>query len=325
LPVHSFWVAVAITTLGAASVAQQSVPPSAALDKGFTFNVSVGEVLVHATVRNKKGSPVAGLGKENFQIFEDHVLQPIKHFSHEDIPVTVGLVIDNSGSMRTKRPEVISAALAFASSSNSRDQMFLVNFNEHVSLGLPSTQPFTDKPDELRAAMATVKSNGKTALFDAVALALGHLKKGDKDKRVLIVVSDGADNASVRTKEQILEMASRSDAIIYAIGIYDPEDPDRSPKVLSEMAKATGGEAFFPATLKEVLPVCEKIAHDIRNQYTLSYTPANPKQDGAFRAIQVRAGEVNGHGYFVTTRSGYVAPLHPASAVLGTAKPEARN
>jgi Ca-activated chloride channel family protein len=303
------------------AVAQQSAP-SASPGMQYTINVNVREVVLHATVRTRKGTPVAGLGVENFQVFEDRVQQPIKHFSREDIPVTVGLVIDNSGSMRPKRAEVIAAALAFAGSSNPQDQMFLVNFNEHVSFGLPPKTPFTDKPDQLKAAMSTVISDGKTALYDAVSIALEHLKKGNRDKKVLIVVSDGADNASAQTKTQMLELANKSDAIIYALGIYEPDDPDRSPKVLSELAKATGGEAFFPETLKDVVPICERIAHEIRNQYTISYSPTNERQDGTYRAVQVRVA-TSKVGLFVITRSGYVAPFKPAA--IGESKPQVRN
>lgn len=282
-------------------------PPS---DNPYTIKVNVHEVLLHATVRNKKGTPVAGLAQENFQVFEDRTIQPIKHFSHEDIPVTAGIIIDNSGSMRPKRAEVITAALAFAGSSNPQDQMFLVNFNEHVSFGLPTNMQFTDKPEQLKIAMGSVMADGKTALFDAVAFALDHLKKGNRDKKVLIVISDGADNASTHTKAQILGLAAQSDAIIYALGIYDPDDQEnQDPRVLSDLAKATGGEAYFPKSLQEVVPICERIAHEIRNQYTITYVSTNPKEDGAYRSIQVRAAERGGRGLAVTTRVGYFAPV----------------
>jgi len=289
-------------------------------DDSFTVKVNVHEVLLHATVRNNNGTPVAGLGQNDFKVFEDHVLQPIKHFSHEDIPVTVGIVIDNSGSMRPKRAEVIAAALAFAGSSNPHDQMFLVNFNEHVSFGLPAGMLFTDQPEQLKTAMDTFIADGQTALFDAVAIALEHLKKGDRDKKVLIIISDGSDNASVHTKAQVLALASKSDAIIYGLGIYEPDDPDvRDPHVLSQFSKATGGESYYPATLREVLPICERIAHEVRNQYTISYVPSNQQMDGTFRAIQVKAS----HGLTVVTRAGYVAPLR--SPTVGAVKPEMRN
>ena len=173
----------------------------------------------------------------------------IEYYSHEDIPVTVGLVLDNSGSMGPKRDEVIAAALAFARSSNPQDQMFVVNFNEHVSFGLPADMPFTDQTAQLQAALSKFKANGETALYDALAVALEHLKKGNRDKKVLIVVSDGGDNASKYKLSQILAMAGQSDAIIYTIGIYTEEDPDKNPDALRQLSKATGGEAFFPQTV----------------------------------------------------------------------------
>jgi Ca-activated chloride channel homolog len=285
-------------------------PPVAPSDPGYTINVKVNEVLLHATVRSRKGTPVAGLKRENFQIFEDRVMQQIRHFSQRDIPVTVGLVIDNSGSMRPRRAEVIAAALAFAASSHPQDQMFLVNFNENVWMGLPRGLSFTDDPGQLQKAMSTVISNGKTALYDAVIAGLQHLQKGTFDKKVLIVVSDGADNASIHTKEEMLALAARSQAIIYGLGIYEPDDPDnRHPRqALTAMATATGGEAFFPRELREVLPICERVAGEIRNQYTLSYVPTNHHQDGSYRTIQVRAETPQGRGLAVTTRRGYLAP-----------------
>jgi VWFA-related protein len=291
--------------------------PAPSSEVGYTLHVNVGEVVLHATVRNRKGTPVAGLSANDFQVFEDRVPQPIRHFSHEDIPVTVGLVIDNSGSMRPKRAEVIAAALAFASSSNPKDEMFLVNFNEHVSLGLSPKTPFTDQRDQLKVAMSTVMSDGRTALYDAVAVALEHLKDGSRDKKVLIIVSDGADNASKQTKSQMMNLAKQSDAIIYALGIYEADDPDRNPGVLSELTKMTGGQAYFPEELKDVLPISERIAHEIRNQYTIVYSPTNQKQDGTYRLIGVRAID----GMRVITRAGYIAP--PKTAVIP--KPEASN
>ena len=140
-------------------------------------------MVLHATVENHKGAPVSGLGKDDFQVYEDGALQQIEYYSHEDIPVTVGLVLDNSGSMGPKRNEVIAAALAFARSSNPQDQMFVVNFNEHVTFGLPADTPFTDKPAQLQAALSKFKTSGETALYDALAAAIEHLKMGIGTKR----------------------------------------------------------------------------------------------------------------------------------------------
>jgi Ca-activated chloride channel family protein len=281
----------------------------------YTIGVNVDMVVLQATALDRKGALVSGLEKDDFQIYEDGVLQPIKHFSHADIPVTVGLVIDNSGSMRPKRHDVIAAALAFARSSNSQDQMFVVNFNERVSFGLPGTIPFTDQVAQLEVALSRTNSDGQTALYDAVAAGLDHLKRGNRDKKVLIVISDGGDNTSKHTLPQIMAMARRSDAIIYTIGIFDEQDEDRNPHVLKQLAKDTGGEVFLPESLKDLAPVCERIARDIRNQYTLAYVPTNRKRDGTYRAIQVKAsGQGRGH-LSVRTRAGYFAPpTIPSSA-----------
>jgi VWFA-related protein len=213
--------------------------------------------------------------------------------------------------MGPKRDEVIAAALAFARSSNPQDQMFVVNFNEHVTFGLPADTPFTDQTTQLLGALSKFKTTGETALYDALAAALEHLKKGNRDKKVLIVVSDGGDNASQYKLSPILALAGKSDAIIYTIGIYTDEDPDQNPSALRQLSKATGGEAFFPQTIPDVVPICERIAHDIREQYTLAYAPLNRKQDGAYRVIQVRA-TASGHGRLsVRTRAGYYAPSKP--------------
>jgi Ca-activated chloride channel family protein len=291
---------------------QLSTPPQSRDADRYTVRVSVDLVVLHATVKNRKGVPVSGLGIEDFQVLEDGIRQQIKSFSHEDIPVTVGLVVDNSGSMGPKRPEVVAAALAFARSSNPEDQMFLVNFNENVSFGLPAGTPFTDKVVPLETALYKINSNGMTALYDAVAAALEHLKKGHLDKKVLIVVSDGADNASKRKLDQVMAMAKQSDAIIYTLGLFEEGDPDRNPHVLRQLSEATGGEAFLPESIKEVIPICEQIARDIRNQYTIVYVPANRKQDGAYRAIEVKAGAKEGRGRLrVRTRAGYYVPYKP--------------
>jgi len=291
----------------------------------YTIDVSVDMVVLHATVQNSKGVLVSGLGKDDFQVYEDGVLQQTKYFSQEDIPVTVGLVVDNSGSMRPKRREVITAALAFARSSHSDDQMFVVSFNEQVSFGLPADTAFTDKVAQLHVALSRIAPDGMTALYDAMAAALGHLKKGNRDKKVLIVVSDGGDNASKHNLSQIMSMAGQSEAIIYAIGVFEEEDRDRNPRVLKRLAKATGGEAFLPRSLSDVVPICERIARDIRNQYTLAYVPTNQRPDGLYRGIQVKAGPPGGGRLLVRTRVGYYAPLKPgALPTTGVADHEAQ-
>jgi Ca-activated chloride channel homolog len=294
---------------------QQNSQAAPSHQDGFTIRTSVDLVVLRATVRDRKGAPVAGLGKEDFQVFEDKVPQQIESFSHEDVPVTVGLVIDNSGSMRSKRTDVIDAALAFARSGNPEDQVFVVNFNEHVSMGLPSNEPFTGNQKQLEIALSRNKADGLTALYDAVAIALEQLKKGKWDKKVLIVISDGGDNASKHTLAQILSTVNQSTAILYTMGIFDENDDDRNPRVLKQLSRISGGEAFFPESLEEILPMCQQIAHDIRNQYTITYAPANRKADGTYRAIEVKARKTSDRGRLtVSTRAGYSAPPNPSTA-----------
>jgi Ca-activated chloride channel homolog len=275
----------------------------------YAIRTNVDLVVLRATVRDRKGAPVSGLTKEDFQVYEDKVPQEIESFSHEDVPVTVGLVIDNSGSMRPKRSDVIAAAMAFVHSSNPQDQIFVVNFNEHVRMGLPANLPFTNNAAQLETALSRNVLSGMTALYDAIAAALEQLQKGKWDKKVLIVVSDGGDNASTRTLAQVLSMVNQSNAAVYTMGIYDEEDEDRNPGVLRHISGASGGEAFFPETLKDILPICEQIAHDIRSQYTITFAPTNNKQDGTYRTISVKAREASGgRRLSVSTRSGYSAP-----------------
>jgi Ca-activated chloride channel family protein len=307
-----FLVLIAVPSLARA---QGSVPLRGRTGDAYTIKVNVDMVVLGATAQDRKKTLVSGLGNDDFQVYEDGVLQPIKYFSHEDIPVTVGLVVDNSGSMKPKRHDVIAAALAFARSSNPQDQMFVVNFNEHVSFGLPVNTPFTDQVAQLERALSRVAADGETALYDAVAAALEHLKSSSHDKKVLIVISDGGDNASKRSRAEIMALVGQHDAMIYTIGIFDQQDADRNPGVLKQLAKNTGGEAFLPESLRDVAPICERIAHDIRNQYTIAYIPTNGKRDGKYRAIQVKAS-APGRGHLsVRTRTGYFAPAAlPSSA-----------
>jgi VWFA-related protein len=285
--------------------------PSAAQNHSgdlYTIGVNVEMVVLSALALDRKGTLVSGLGKEDFQVYEDGVLQKIRAFSHEDIPVTVGLVIDNSGSMKPKHHDVVAAALEFARLSNPQDQMFVVNFNEKISFGLPDDTPFTDQAPQLEIALSKIAANGETALYDAIAAALDHLKKGNRDKKVLIIISDGGDNASKHKLAEITALVGQPGAIIYTIGIFDEQDEDRNPGVLKQLAKNTGGEAFLPEALKDVTPVCQRIAHDIRNQYTLAYVPTNRKRDGSYRVIEVRASTPGRGRLSVRTRTGYFAP-----------------
>jgi VWFA-related protein len=281
---------------------QATAPPESAI-----ISVDVDLVVLHATVRDRKGGFASGLRKENFRVFENGVLQEVRVFQHEDVPVAVGLIVDNSGSMGRKRKDVTDAALAFVRSSNPQDQMFVVNFNERTSFGLPDTDLFSASSHELEHALNGVPANGKTALYDAIEAGIAHLKKATLDKKVLIVISDGGDNASHYTLSQVIQSAGRSDAIIYTVGLFDEYDSDRNPGVLNRIARATGGEAFLPDELSKVVPICERIAADIRNQYTIGYVPSNPKLDDTYRTITVTAAGRHGETFLVRTRAGYIA------------------
>lgn len=202
---------------------------------------------------------------------------------------------------------MITAALAFVRSSNPWDEMFVVNFNERVSFGLPDTQLFSASAAVLEGALNGIPASGRTALYDAIEAGLNHLKKATLDKKVLIAVSDGGDNASHHKLGQVLEDAGRSGVIVYTVGLFDEAEEGRNPGVLRKIARATGGEAFLPLETSKVVPICEQIAEDIRNQYTIGYIPSNHKLDNAQRTIKVTAAGRHGEKLQVRTRAGYVA------------------
>ena len=188
--------------------AQVAEPPQTGPDGAYTLQLNADMVMLSATVLDRHNAPVSGLSKDDFRIYEGGVLQEIKNFSHDDIPVTAGILVDNSGSMASKRKDVIAAALAFAGSSNSQDQMFVVNFNDHVSFGLPPDVPFTGRQEELQQALSSIRAIGMTSLYDGIAVALDHLRQGSRDKKVLILISDGGDDASKHSLAQVIEMAT---------------------------------------------------------------------------------------------------------------------
>ncbi len=271
-------------------------------------------VVLHVTVADGSGQFVADLNRGNFRVFEQSIEQKLEFFSRDDIPVTMGLVIDNSGSMREKRDQVNAAAMTFVRTSNPQDEAFVVNFNDEYYLDTDGD--FTNDPANLHDALSRIDTRGSTALYDALIGSLAHLKKGHKDKRVLLLVTDGEDTASEKTFEDAIKASEESNATIYAIGVYSEDDLEhdkrmvrRSKKVLSELAEATGGLAYFPDKLEQVTPICEQVAREIRNQYTLGYYPVNTARDGTFRPVQVKVIPPNGRGKLsVRTRTGYYAP-----------------
>ncbi len=270
-------------------------------------------VVLPVTVTDHKGRFVFGLQQQDFQVYEDGQPQTISEFNHGDVPVTAGLVIDSSGSMHMNRPEVAAAAKDFLSSSNPRDQVFVVNFNERVSLGLPQNVPFTDNVAQLEAAVFRGPSTGMTALYDAVDVALEHLNNSlENNKKALIIISDGGDNASHEDFRQVLNTALHENAIIYTIGILDEQEADVSPRVLRKLAKDTGGRAYFPTSAAVLPGICHEIATDLREQYTIAYIPSDRREDGTYRTIRVAVHAPGKGSLTVRTRKGYFAPSSAA-------------
>ena len=215
-------------------------------------------VLLDVSVKDAKGGYVSGLTKDNFHVSESGAPQNITVFSHADVPITAGLVMDASGSMLHKQQDVIMAGLVFAGASNPRDQLFVVNFNDSVRPGLPGNLPFSDQPPVLRLALSRARPEGRTALYDAVAYALDHLNAGDREKKALVLVTDGGDNCSKLTGPELMGLIERSHATIYTVGLFDEDDPDRNPRILNRIAHISGGECFLPQRLDEVIPDLQK-------------------------------------------------------------------
>jgi VWFA-related protein len=265
-------------------------------------------VVVHVTVKDRRGAYATGLPREAFRILEDGAPQRIDFFSGEDSPVTVGLLVDSSGSMREGRERVIAAASAFAAASSSEDEIFALAFNEHVRAALPPSMPFTADPNVFRNALArAMGAEGRTAMYDAISKGLAYVAEGHYPRRGLVVVGDGGDNASTTTFEQVLREAQASNAAIYTVGIIDPLEREANPGLLKQLAQATGGESFFPRHVDDVDGVLQEIARDIRNSYTLGYVSSNSVRDGQFRRIRVVVTDPDRRSLRVRARDGYRA------------------
>ena len=272
-------------------------------------------MVLHTTVLDDRGRFADGLKQENFRVLEDKVEQKLSVFKREDIPVSMGLVIDNSGSMRDKRPRVNQAAITLVEASNPQDEAFVVNFNDDFYLDLD--KDFTNSVPELKEALERIDSRGSTALYDAIIGSLDHVRKGSKDKKVLLVVTDGEDNTSHSSLEKTIREIQKTDTVIYTIGLLSEEskkNAKRAKRALEQIAQASGGISYFPENVEDVHTICEQVAHDIRNQYTLAYYPTNIKRDGTFRSVQVEVIPPRGRGKLVArTRNGYYAPGGPNS------------
>jgi Ca-activated chloride channel family protein len=283
----------------------------AADDDNVLFTSDSRLVPLSVTVQDKSSHLVTNLPQSAFQVYENGVLQPLKLFKREDVEISLGLIIDSSGSMRNKREQVAAAALDLVKDSNPHDEVFIIDFNDEVYLD----SDFTSDTTKLQKSLAKIPVRGGTAMRDAIRTSLEHLKKGAKrDKKVLLVVTDGNDNASIVNLDTLVREVQNSGVLLYAIGLLTEEERNEAKKAkrsLDVLTEMTGGEAFYPKDLEDVDRIAHHVAHDLRNQYSLAYSPTNPKLDGSYRQIKV---VVTGPGHPVArTRSGYYAnPNSPA-------------
>ncbi|MFC6644242.1 VWA domain-containing protein [Granulicella cerasi] len=303
---------------------QQTQAPSSSVGQiteengEFTLRTGAYEVRLNASVVDSRGVPVDSLPKSAFQVYEDGVQQNILGFRHEDLPVSLGIVIDSSGSMYDKRAAVDAASIDLVRLSNPQDEAFLVDFSSEPYLD----QDFTSNVAQLQKGLAYVKSSGGTALYDAVVASADHLAKSAKNsKQVLLIVTDGDDNASTNaTLEAAIRRVQNLDGpVIYCIGLLFGDDVSHSEakhsrQVLTELANQTGGAAYFPKSLKEVDDIAKDVAADIRTQYTISYRSTNPPQNGGYRQVHVEAKEKGFRNLTVRTRAGYFPKIAKAPA-----------
>jgi VWFA-related protein len=286
--------------------------PPARVEPQAELSVDVPLVLISVQVTTPLGNAVAHLTLEDFRLFEDNAEQRITYFSKEDAPLSVGLLFDASGSMRNKMRKSMAAVSTFFQTANPEDEFFLIEFNERPRLLLP----FTQNLNTIRARLARVKPFGRTALLDAIRLALSEMKSARNTRKAILILSDGGDNRSRHTETEIARLASESDAQVYSMGIFDPEDsPKRTreerngPRLLNELAGQTGGRHFPVQDLDELPDICARIGAEFRNQYVLGYSPANAGRDGKYRQVRVLvAAPAKGPAFRVHHRPGYYAP-----------------
>ncbi len=277
------------------------------------FKSQADLVVLHVSVFDRRSDAVPDLPQSAFRVFEDDKAQEITFFSSADVPVAVGLVVDNSSSMITRRPMVLAGASAFAESSHAEDDLFSIVFNEHVRFGLPETVGFTRSREQLTSSLSRYPTGGKTAIYDAVLAGLAHLRDARHQKRALVVLSDGDDNASRQTKGQMLTAARASDALIYTVAKRDSTSGSQgNPSVMKQLAEVSGGVAYFPRTEKEVVESFAEIAGNIRRGYSIGYVPAS-SGDGRYHRVKVMALVPGRTGLSTHTRDGYVAPRPDAA------------
>jgi Ca-activated chloride channel homolog len=270
-----------------------------------TFRADTRLVVLNTSVVDRNGKLVTDLPQKAFKVYENGVEQQIRVFKREDIPVSMGLVIDNSGSMQPKRQKVETAALQLVKASNRQDQVFIVNFNDEAYLDCP----FTNDMAKLEEGVSRIDSRGGTAMRDAISMSIDYMKEhGKLDKKVLLVVTDGNDNMSTMSLEQLVQKAQQAEVLIYAIGLLNEEEKGEARKAkraVDEITTASGGVPYYPDALADVAEITLQVAHEIRNQYTIAYTPSNAALDGTFRQIKVTVDGPNRP--IARTRTGYYA------------------
>lgn len=293
-------------TLVAAPAAQEP-------DAKPNFSSESELVVLHVAVKDRRGGYVGGLGQDAFRVLEDRRPQEISFFNNQDAPVTVGLLIDASGSMAPNRDLVIAASMAFSKAMNPHDEFFVLGFNEQIHTPLPADKPFTNFEPTLRIALVqAIKARGQTAIYNAVNSGLDYVQRGGFERQVLIVLSDGGDNASNTTRAQVLANAQASNAVIYTIALVDPMDPEADPGFLSDLSAATGGVSFRPKNGAEIDGILQRVATDIRNMYTIGYVPsdtaaARKGRKEPLRRVAVDVRLPTGQKLNVRTRRAYLA------------------
>jgi len=290
-----------MTVAAVAAVSAQDVAPPSFVSTSSEL------VVLPVSVSDRHGGVIFDLPRDRFVVYDNGRRQEVALFSNEDTPVTVGLVIDTSGSMRPKMPEVIIAATTFARHSNPQDELFTVSFNDVVVD--TGTDRSTNAGDEkaLGSELQALLPQGRTALYDGLAAGLDRLERAVSPRKALILISDGGDNASRSSLEDILSKARHSHVTIFTVGLFDPDDPDRNPGVLKSLAELSGGERFLPASPSALIKSCERIARELRSGYTVGYTP--PDRDGLYHRVKVDVVPVHGEKVQVRTRPGYFAAV----------------